>query len=147
MVANGRKACRESREDAHARALRLRTGTTILDTYDFINNVINGPNGIGDAGGAAGTPMHTFVCDNLTSHHSPLISQLVNQHGHHLVFRAPYNPWDGPIEYFFNYLQMELSLLLYRIRTPQELQLAINQICQGANGEFGRYFAHCGYDP
>ena len=124
----------------------LRTGTSIMDTHDFLERIITGPGGIGPAG-VGGVPMHTFICDNLSAHHSPLITQLLNHHGHHLTFRAPYNPWDGPIEYFFNTLQLELSLQLYNIRTPRELELAIHQICQRANGRFAGYFAHCGYSP
>ena len=77
-----------------------------MDTYDILNDIIVNI-GNGGIGGAVAT--HTFICDNLTSHKNPLIAMLINNHGHHLVFRAPYNPWDGPIEYFFNYVQLELS--------------------------------------
>ena len=91
---------------------QLKSGTTVLDTYNFLNTLITN---LGDGGVAGTVPTHTFICDNLTSHKNPLIALLINNHGHHLLFRAPYNPWDGPIEYFSNYVQLELSLMMYRI--------------------------------
>ncbi|CAB9525377.1 expressed unknown protein [Seminavis robusta] len=122
----------------------LRAGTSVMDTHDFLEDIINGPGGIGVGGGGNTC---TFICDNLAAHHSPLIAYLLNSNGHRLVFRAPYNPWDGPIEYFFNYIQQQLSLELHNVTTGQELEQAIYQICQRANGEFDGYFAHCGYAP
>lgn len=124
----------------------LTPGTSIVDTYDFLQHIITdvGPGGIPAAGGIDNT--QTFICDNLISHRSPLIHLLVSNNRHRLIFRAPYNPWDGPIEYFFNHLQQQLTMELYNIRTPQQLQLAVNQIFQRTAGEFDNYFRHCGYN-
>ena len=121
-----------------------RPGTTIMDTHDFLEDIIIGPGGIG-AGGGANT--NTFICDNLSAHHNPLIRMLVNHHDHRLMFRAPYNPGDGPIEYFFNTLQQQLSLELHNVRTAADLQQAIQRIVQHTGGRFDLYFNHCGYDP
>ena len=124
----------------------LRTGTSVVDTHDFIQNIIQqiGQGGV-NAAGINNT--HTFICDNLTAHHNPLIHLLINNNQHRLVFRAPYYPVDGPIEYFFNTIQQQLTLELYRVRTPQQLRQAIIDICQRTSGRFDNYFAHCGYAP
>ena len=124
----------------------LRTGTAVIDTYDFLREIINN---IGQGGMTAGgiNNTHTFICDNLTAHHSPLIRLLIDNNQHRLVFRAPYYPCDGPIEYFFNHLQQQLTLELYKVRNAQDLQQAVIHICQRCNGQFDRYFAHCGYGP
>ena len=92
--------------------VQLRPGTTVINTYDFIQTIIHG---IGH--GAAGN-RHTFICDNLAAHHNPLIWLLIHNNGHRLVFRAPYNPSDGPIEYFFNHLQQQLTMEMYNVHTP-----------------------------
>jgi hypothetical protein len=95
--------------------LALRTGTGVMDTYDFLDTIINGPNGLGQGGvNAIGIDnTQTFICDNLAAHHNPLIHLLVNNNQHRIVYRAPYYPCDGPIEYFFNFLQQQLTLELY----------------------------------
>jgi hypothetical protein len=49
---------------------QLHSGTTVIDTHDFIQGIINGANGIGFGGP---TNRHTFICDNLASHHNLLI--------------------------------------------------------------------------
>jgi DDE superfamily endonuclease len=118
-----------------------RTGTSIVNTYDFLEGVIT------DIGNGGGGNTHTFICDNLTAHHSPLVRLLIHNREYRLVFRAPYHPVDGPIEYFFNHLQQQLTLELYNFHNEQQLQQAIVQICQRANSQFDRYFEHCGYAP
>jgi hypothetical protein len=64
-----------------------------------------------------------------------------------LVFRAPYYPCDGPIEYFFNHLQQQLTMEMYNVSAEAELRQAVAQICQRTNDHFDGYFAHCGYAP
>lgn len=51
-----------------------------------------------------GTPAnrYTFLCDNLNVHKNPLIGQVIHQSGRRRLFRAPYRPSDGPIEFVFN---------------------------------------------
>ena len=104
-----------------------------------------GQGGVNAATGQNNT--HTFICDNLTSHHNQLIRVMIENNQHRLVFRAPYYPVDGPIEYFFNTIQQELTRELYNVRTGAELHQAIVQICQRTHGQFDNYFAHCGYAP
>jgi hypothetical protein len=94
-------------------------GTTTMDTYDFLQNIINQ---LGMGGINATTGTHTFICDNFTSHKSPIVHLLVNSNQHRLIFRAPYYPCDGPIEYFFNHLQQQLSLEMYRVKDVADLQ-------------------------
>jgi hypothetical protein len=129
-------------------SIDLGSGTGVIDTYNFLHGIINS---IGVGGVNAATEVdntQTFICDNFAAHHNPLITLLINNNQHRLVFRAPYFPVDGLIEYFFNYVQQQLtSLELYRVRTPQQLRQAINQICQCANGQLDGYFEHCGYAP
>jgi hypothetical protein len=95
--------------------IELHSGTTVLDTYNFIWSVINNL-GVGGGGNT-----HTFICDNLSSHHHPIIRLAIENDQHRLIFRAPYYPVDGPIEYFFNHLQQQLTLELYNITNHQEL--------------------------
>ena len=61
--------------------------------------------------------------------------------GHRLAFRSPYYAVDGPIEYFFNTLQHELSLLLHQVRDENDLRLAVQQIIVDVNN-FEGYFTN-----
>ena len=124
--------------------MALRTGTGVIDTYHFLQNIINNI-GIGGVNAAGVNNTHTFICDNLTAHHNALIRLLINNNQHRLVFRAPYYPVDDPIEFFFNHLQQQLTHELHNVHTQQELHQAIIEICQRCGGQFDRYFAHCGY--
>jgi len=86
----------------------------------------------------------TFLCDNLNVHKNLLIGQLIQQAGHRRVFRAPYRPSDGPIEFLFNTIQQELTKRLHRIFNFQDLEQEMNAIIQQL-GPFEQYFIHCGY--
>jgi transposase len=81
---------------------------------------------------------------NLTSHRSALIRQLIFAKGHRVVFRAPYYPVDGPIEYVFNTIQQELRMRVHTISTENDLVAAIQAIIANIP-DFVNYFAHCGY--
>jgi hypothetical protein len=74
--------------------MEVKSGTTVMDTYNFIDSIITGPNGLGQGGinarGVNNTP--TFICDNLLAHKKPLIRHLIEGHEHQLLFRAPYYP-------------------------------------------------------
>ena len=88
--------------------------------------------------------------DNLTSHRNILIAQMIYAAGHRLVLRAPYNPFDGPIEYVFNTLQQALTLALYRVvdddpnveqnNLRREVRSIIRRIV-----DFAQYFINCGF--
>ena len=43
--------------------------------------------------------------DNLNSHKKPMILNMIHNAGHDYVFRAPYWPADGTVEYVFNTIQ------------------------------------------
>jgi transposase len=113
----------------------LKKGTTIYDTITFLQEMMND----------LGQPYrHTFLCDNLSSHTNGLVRHVVHQGGHHLLFRPPYNPRDGPIEYVFNRLQHELAIQLHKIGNQRELEQAVYNIIQDI-ASFENYFIHCGY--
>eukprot|EP00536_Pseudo-nitzschia_multiseries_P008717 jgi/Psemu1/21206/gm1.21206_g len=50
-----------------------------------------------------------FIMDNLLAHHNPLTLDAIANAEHRFVFRAPYYPVNGPIEYVFNTIEMALS--------------------------------------
>ena len=56
-------------------SMEKRAGTSAEDFNDFIDDVVNGPAGIGPAGGAV--PQVTFIWDNLVAHHSALVVNIV----------------------------------------------------------------------
>jgi hypothetical protein len=56
--------------------------------------------------------------DNLNIHHNPLVLHLIRQRGHRVVFRAPYRPQDGPIEYVFNTIETGLTAAMHAIHHP-----------------------------
>ncbi|KAL7525153.1 LOW QUALITY PROTEIN: hypothetical protein ACHAXR_000880, partial [Thalassiosira sp. AJA248-18] len=58
-------------------------------------------------GPGSDTRRYCFIMDNLSSHHNIQMALLIFNAGHRLVFRAPYYPIDGPIEYVFNPIQNE----------------------------------------
>eukprot|EP00536_Pseudo-nitzschia_multiseries_P006690 jgi/Psemu1/15854/gm1.15854_g len=49
------------------------------------------------------------IMDNLLAHHNPLTLDAIIDAGHRFVFRAPYYPVNGSIEYVFNTIEMALS--------------------------------------
>ena len=67
---------------------------TVADTVSFVSQVI--------ADLPPGGGQYTFLCDNLSSHKHPLVAGTIYHSGHRLLFRPPYCPWLGPIEYVFN---------------------------------------------
>ena len=140
-------------------------GTTGLRMIEFIRRILNeiGP----------GTPQrrYCFMMDNLryvvmcvcvstalishpilsshiscicSSHHNAQMVALIYAAGHRLVFRAPYYPVDGPIEYVFNTIQGILRIRMDAINDGpsllNELYLAIASI-----PSFEPYFVNCGF--
>mmetsp|Transcript_4547 Transcript_4547/g.5103 ORF Transcript_4547/g.5103 Transcript_4547/m.5103 type:complete len:90 (-) Transcript_4547:448-717(-) len=77
-----------------------------------------------------------------TSLHS--VSAMIYAAGHRLVFRAPYYPVDGPIEYVFNTLQAYLRINMYRITNGETL---VHEIHNGiaSMDNFVQYFIFCGF--
>lgn len=83
--------------------------------------------------------------DNLTSHHHPMVMHLIAYYGHQVVFRAPYRPVDGPIEYVFNTIQCILGHRMFKIETQEELEQHVHAIIRSIP-RFDAYFEHCGYE-
>ena len=74
----------------------------------FIANVLE------DIGPGTPERMHCFTMDNLQSHHNRQMAAMIYEAGHRLIFRPPYCPTDGPIEYIFNTIQ---GMLIMNIGT------------------------------
>jgi len=113
-------------------------GTTNDRMVDLIEEILE------DIG--PGTPhrRRCFIMDNLTSHHSAQVETLIHAAGHRIVFRAPYYPVDGPIEYVFNSLQVALWINMHKIRTGPNLLHQVSIAIAGMQS-FEPYFIHCGY--
>ena len=82
--------------------------------------------------------------DNLNAHRNIAVIALIHLFGHGVVFRAPYWPVDGPIEFIFNTIQTLIRARLYEIRTNQDLIGAIYESIQGIRS-FENYFINCGF--
>ena len=54
---------------------------------------------IGDIGQGTHGNRFCFTMDNLDSHTNGAVQALIFNAGHRIVFRAPYHPVDGAIEY------------------------------------------------
>lgn len=118
--------------------LEQKSGTTILDFVEFIQRILLG---IGP-----GTPerRRCFLMDNLSAHHSPIIYQLIADAGHRIVFRAPYYPEDGPIEFVFNHIEQRLTDYQYHADDADALRQAVQEIVTRMES-FENFFTHCGY--
>ncbi len=79
-----------------------------------------------------------------SSHHNVQMVALIYAAGHRIVFRAPYYPVDGPIEFVFNTIQGILRIRMDAITDGtsllNELNLAIASI-----PSFEPYFVNCGF--
>jgi hypothetical protein len=116
-------------------------GTTIERFYDFIRRILDDlahPRFVGRT--------FTFTMDNLNSHKNPIILNMIHTAGHQFVFRAPYWPTDGAVEYVFNTVQTRLKVFLNQLTTMDELRNRINLII-GTIPSFHRYFRHVGFPP
>ena len=83
--------------------------------------------------------------DNLISHHNPLTLTEILAAGHRFVFRAPFWPVDGPIEYVFNTIEMALSYRMHEIRTVNYMDAHLRAIIRGFPA-FVNYFTNVGYN-
>ncbi|EJK47066.1 hypothetical protein THAOC_34243 [Thalassiosira oceanica] len=90
-----------------------------------------------------------FTMDNLNIHKHPAIRFLIYSRGHRLVFRAPYWSCDGPIEYVFNTVQLQLQSPEFhnRIDSVDALEDAIDVILgRMATLSFRNYFLDVGFE-
>ena len=115
-------------------------GTTVEVMVEFIGEILSTlPHG--DLG-----RRYCFTMDNLLSHHSPQIRNMIEAAGHRLVFRAPYWAVDGPIEYIFNTIQNALKINMPRIKNVDDLIVEINNAVASIPQEtIQNYFKHCGF--
>ena len=113
-------------------------GTTVERLLAFLQQVID------DLAQVAPNRSFCFTMDNLSTHRSPLIANLIFAHGHRMVLRAPYYPIDGAIEYVFNTVQTMLRLKLQEIFSRDDLVLHI-QLEIANIPIFTPYFRHVGF--
>ena len=96
-------------------------------------------------------PGRSFVLtmDNLNIHKHLAIRFLIYNRGHRLVFRAPYWSCDGPIEYVFNTVQVELQSPVFRdkVDSVNKLEDAIDVILERMGMlTFRNYFLDVGFE-
>jgi hypothetical protein len=115
-------------------------GTTITRFYDFIRRILD------DLAVQFPGRRFCFTMDNLNSHKNPIILNMLHNAGHLYVFRAPYWPTDGAVEYVFNTVQTRLKVHLNKLTTMEELRNRVNLIV-GTIPSFYRYFLHVGFPP
>lgn len=89
-------------------------------------------------------PPKVFLWDNLKAHYAPEVFETVYAAGHSIRPRPPYCPQDGPIEYVFNNVEMNLTFRMYEIRDNADLERNIYDTIAGI-GDTDPYFVHCGY--
>jgi len=91
-------------------------------------------------------PQFTFLFDNLKSHFSDTVYNMVYAAGHRMLPRPAYSPSDGPIEYIFNIVEQALQKDMYLIRTEDDLLRHTNQIVANIDANtIDNTFIHCGY--
>jgi transposase len=105
---------------------------------DFIQEILD------DIGPGTPERRRCFLMDNLITHRHPIIAQMIMAAGHRIVYRAPYYPVDGPIEYVFNTIQQELAYRMHYITDMPTLHGHINAIVASLD-DFQSYFLHCGF--
>ena len=81
--------------------------------------------------------------DNLDSHTNGAVQALIFNAGHRIVFRAPYHPVDGTIEYIFNVVQCALCIRLRGIKNTDDYIRHLRQIITNMPA-FSPYFEHVG---
>ncbi len=85
------------------------------------------------------------IMDNLSSHKSPRVKQLIKQKGAWVLFLPPYSPDLNPIEMAFSKLKSHLRARA--IRTIEQLWKAIGDICDLFSArECRNYFKAAGYE-
>ena len=113
-------------------------GTTINKMLQFIQIILN------DLGHANEHNFYVFTMDNLNSHTNDAVVGLIHLYGHGVVFRAPYWPVDGAIEFIFNTLQTLVRSRMYTIVTSNDLVAALYESIQSIDS-FASYFINVGF--
>ena len=115
-----------------------RGGTTFEEFYDIIDRISL------DLTQRYPGRRFVFLMDNLNVHHNPLISIMLTLRGHAVVYRAPYCPVDGAIEYVFNTLEAGLVGNMHRIANAADVRTTLMATIRDIPS-FSRYFRHVGY--
>ena len=113
-------------------------GTTIDRFSDFIEMILD------DLDQNCPERQFVFTMDNLNAHKNPRIQTMILAHGHGIIYRAPYWPVDGAIEYVFNTIHSCLLEYYNRIQDLEELKNRLVLII-GQMQNFHRYFIHVGF--
>ena len=113
-------------------------GTTLHRFADFIDMILD------DLDELHPGRSFVFTMDNLNVHLNPYIQTAIIARGHRVVYRAPYWPVDGAIEYVFNTIHSRLMEYYNRIADLQELRNRIVLIA-GQIENFHDYFIHVGF--
>ena len=113
-------------------------GTTTVKFVDFIQRILN------DIG--PGTPQRRrcFTMDNLDSHRNLLVQQIIHNASHRILFRATYHPVGGPVQYYFNHMQMSLTLAMYWIDSLAGVRMEVRSTLRNMSG-FRPFFIFCGF--
>ena len=82
--------------------------------------------------------------DNLDTHWNNAVLTLIYDAGHRVVFRAPYYPVDGAIEYVFNVIQCSLRMRLRLIATTDDFIYHLRNIVVNIP-TFHVFFEHVGF--
>ena len=116
----------------------LEGGTTVDRFYLFIQRILN------DLGPGRPGNVFTFTMDNLNAHTNNGVQALIFNAGHRLIFRAPYYPVDGAIEYIFNVIECALCIRLREIFNTADY---IQNLCQIIVNlpDFSPFFRHVGF--
>ena len=115
-----------------------KAGTDIASFNDFVTRILN------DIGPGTPQSRRCFTMDNLIAHLHPVVVQAILAVGHRVVYRAPYYPVDGPIEYFFNSIQQQLQHRMFEVADGVALEQTVRDIL-GGMADFIKYFRNCGF--
>ncbi len=119
-------------------SIHQRGGTTVEMYREHIQHVVNSFD--------ENEPMRVFLHDNLSSHLHQTVTDVIVGDGHSVITRPPYCPCDGPIEYFFNYLEKRLRHCNQDITTIADLRHVLTVLLNNP-GQCDGYFSYCGYLP
>jgi len=129
--------------------IRKVTGTTALDTANFLNQILTqleqhpAPSGVNNH--------RVILCDNLNSHKVLIVTDTVEQRPTQNLFEMVYHPSYqlkySPIEYIFSEIGGQLQKMVQPKWTNDNLQDAIETVASniGMDGKFHNTFIHCGY--
>ena len=116
----------------------LEGGTTVDKMLEFVDNILE------DIGHANEENFFVFPMDNLNSHKNVGVIALIHLYGHGVVYRAPYWPVDGAIEFIFNTIQSLMRGRAYEIYNEDDLLAAIYESIQSIDS-FANYFENVGF--